>query len=331
MKPRAFLAPTAVVLAVLFAAFPAVAQDKPATPAAPPQVYDESADAAADIAAALAKAKQNNTRVLVQYGANWCGWCKLLDGLFKSDRQIARTLLYEYELVRVNVGRFDRHLEIADKYGPGGEKLRSLGIPYLTILDADGKVLLNQPTGELEQDKAHDPQKVLAVLDKWKADPRDARVILRDGLTRAAKENKRVFLHFGAPWCVWCHRLEDFLARPEIAKLMERDFVDLKIDIDRMTAGKDVDSEFRTEKGGIPWFAILDETGEKLATADGPEGNIGFPVKDAEIAHFIKMLAEGRRNLTDAELETIRTALTQNSEEILAEMEKRRTRTPSGD
>lgn len=39
-----------------------------------PPVYDESADAAADIAAALAAAETKHTRVLIQWGANWCGW-----------------------------------------------------------------------------------------------------------------------------------------------------------------------------------------------------------------------------------------------------------------
>ena len=38
-------------------------------------LYDESADAKQQIAAALAKAKRENRRVLIQWGGNWCSWC----------------------------------------------------------------------------------------------------------------------------------------------------------------------------------------------------------------------------------------------------------------
>ena len=38
-------------------------------------IYDKSADGAKQIADALAMAKKENQRVLLQFGANWCGWC----------------------------------------------------------------------------------------------------------------------------------------------------------------------------------------------------------------------------------------------------------------
>ena len=61
------------------------AQEKPAKPS----VYDEKADARADLKAALARAQKENKRVLVQWGANWCGWCIKLHDVFKSDKEIA--------------------------------------------------------------------------------------------------------------------------------------------------------------------------------------------------------------------------------------------------
>jgi thioredoxin-related protein len=316
-------------LAALFAltsfADLASAQDKPHAndPVDKPQVYDQSADANADITAALVRAKSDNTRVLVQYGANWCGWCVLLDGLCKSDRKIAHALLYEYELVKVDVDRFDKHMDVAAKYGPG-EKLKATGIPLLVVLDSSGKVLVNQETGSLEKGKAHDPEKVLAFLDKWKAEPRDARDVLKKGLAAAREQNKRVFLHFGAPWCAWCGRLDTFLARESITELMAVDYIDLKIDIDRMIHGKDLEKEFRKDDGGIPWYAILDADGNVLATADGPQGNIGFPVTQQEISHFITTIDGTRRNLNPEQVQSLRDALTENGNRILAEMNTRR-------
>src|SRR5690606_9625154 len=84
---------------------PAAAQ-KAAQPERSEPVYDESADAEAQIAGALAKAKKENRRVLIQWGANWCGWCNQLHDHMRADPEIRRKLLYEYDLVHVDIGKF---------------------------------------------------------------------------------------------------------------------------------------------------------------------------------------------------------------------------------
>lgn len=315
-----------LTLAALFATLAAAQEAKPTVPAAPirpagaasaspaqekparpEKVYDESADAKAQIDAAIKKARRDHSRVLVVYGGNWCGWCIKLHGLFKSDQDIAKMLKYEYRVVTVDIGRFDKHMDIAGKYEAD---LKKNGVPFLTVLDGDGKVVTNQDTGSLEEGEKHDPKKVAAFLDKNKAPAVDAEAELAAALSKAASDGKRVFLHFGAPWCVWCHRLEDFLARPEIEKLLARDFVDVKIDMDRMTNAKQVAQRYRKDlEGGIPWFAFLDQEGKPLATSDGPKVNIGYPAAPEEIAHFVKMLQTSKKNLTDADITAIEKAL----------------------
>jgi thioredoxin-related protein len=106
-------------------------------------VYNENADAKADIESALAAAKKENRRVLIQWGGNWCGWCILLHDCFKSDRDLAKTLKYEYDVVFVDIGKMEKNLELAEKYKA---EFKNSGVPYLTVLDADGKVLANQQT-----------------------------------------------------------------------------------------------------------------------------------------------------------------------------------------
>src|SRR5262245_55311848 len=100
MPMKAFALPV-LLLGSLFvtAARPMVTEENPA--AAP--VYDEKADAKADIAAALVRARRENRRVLIQWGANWCSWCKKLHALFGENADMSRKLLYEYDVVRVDV------------------------------------------------------------------------------------------------------------------------------------------------------------------------------------------------------------------------------------
>ena len=116
-----------------------------------------------------------------------------------------------------------------------------------------------------------------------------------------------------APWCGWCVRMDKFLARPEIAKILEKDYVVAKIDLTRMTGAEAVVAKIRKpgEGGGIPWFAFVDESGEILITSTKPGGgNIGFPVDpEKEIPHFVAMLKQTRAKISEADIEYLRAAL----------------------
>lgn len=303
----------AITLALAPPAFSQQAPGAPARQEAPPAIYDESADAKEQIADALANAKKNNRRVLIQWGANWCGWCHRLHALFEGEAAVKRTLSYEYDVVLVDIGKWDKHMDLASGYGAD---LASSGVPYLTILDADGKPLANQETGSLEEASGkfhHSPGKVTAFLTKHQAPYQDANVLLDKALARAKAEGKLAFVHFGAPWCGWCHRLEDWMAREDVAPILERAFVDLKIDVDRSegSTGKDLYAKLRQgPEGGIPWFAFLAGDGKTLATSTGEKGNVGFPYEDFEIAHFVEMLKA--TSLATEDVEKLRATLAES-------------------
>ena len=292
---------------------------KPATAAQPgtpgptkaekPKLYDVNADGKAQIAAAVAKAKKENRRVLVQWGGNWCGWCIRLNELMTSDAALKRELLYEYDVVHVDTGQpSGKNVDLAEKYGADVKKH---GFPFLTVLDADGKAIANQETASLEvkNDKGesagvkegHDAKKVVAFLKANEAKPAEAQGVIASGIAEARQSGKVVFLHFGAPWCVWCHRLEDWMARPEIAAILAKNFVDVKVDIDRMTGGKAEKGKYCPKEGGIPWFVFLSGEGATIATSEGPKGNVGFPAEAGEIAHFGEMLTKACPKMSEAD------------------------------
>jgi len=278
-------------------------------------VYDTKADAKEQIQTALRNARKENRRVLIQWGGNWCSWCLLLHKRFRTDPTLARELLYEYDVVHVDIGHVDKNMDLAKHYGAD---LKNHGVPFLTILDADGKALVNQPTDPFETHKdakggknGHDPKKLLTFLKTYEATPRVAQVVLSAGLAQAGQTGRLVFLHFGAPWCGWCHRLDDWLAKPEIVALMGKDFVDVKIDNERMKGGKEIFARYNPDSktGGIPWFVMLDADGKARANSTAAKGNVGFPATPEEIAHFVKMLKTCRRNLTDDDIAVLRRSL----------------------
>jgi protein disulfide-isomerase len=104
--------------------------------------YDEAADAKADIAAALAASPK--VPVLVVFGANWCGDCKMLDMAFKEGAS-APLIAKNYKVVKVDVARFTKNVDIADAYGVPLKK----GIPAIAVLGENGKAIYATAGGEL--------------------------------------------------------------------------------------------------------------------------------------------------------------------------------------
>jgi len=129
---------------------------------AKPNLYDESADGSKQIADALIVARNEHKHVLLQFGANWCGWCHKLHKLFETDQAIAEKLKANYVVVLIDVNK-GHNKDIDEKYGGPTRH----GLPVIVVLDADGKQLTTQDTGKLEEGDHHDPQKVMAFLKEW--------------------------------------------------------------------------------------------------------------------------------------------------------------------
>ena len=126
--------------------------------------YPEISRAEADVKAALAAAAKSGKRVLVDFGGNWCGDCKVLDINLKKPENAA-ILDSRYVLVHVNVGDkgIDSNFALAERYGIALKK----GVPALAVLDANGKVLYAQTQGEFADMRKMDPKSVNDFLVKW--------------------------------------------------------------------------------------------------------------------------------------------------------------------
>ena len=275
-------------------------------------IYMEDGKGLERVEQALVAAKRENKRVLLKIGGNWCPWCYKLHDLFRTDKAIAKILNDEYELVLLD-SKMDK--PAIEKWG-----ITPNAYPHLAVLDMAGKKVTEQETGSLEIGDKHDPNKVKAFLEKWKPAPLDANDVFTSALARAKKQEKRVFIRVGAPWCRWCKRLDAFLARPQIDAILKKDYVVVKIDQDRMKGAKDVIARIRKpgEGAGIPWFAFLDADGRILITSTKPgAGNIGFPADPkTDIPYFVQMLKTTRSKITDADLDVIAAELAKPAQDV---------------
>jgi uncharacterized protein YyaL (SSP411 family) len=91
-------------------------------------------DAQTRLADALARAKRENKRVLVEQSGAHCGWCDELATYLDRHRS-----LIEKDYVWIKIDRRFAHGEaVIEKLRPKAEG----GVPWMVILDSDGKPLI---------------------------------------------------------------------------------------------------------------------------------------------------------------------------------------------
>ena len=129
-----------------------------------PHLYDETADAKAEIAEAVKKAAAANQRVILMFGGNWCYDCHVLNAaLHEPDvAPAARNFI----VVHVDIGQDGKkNADLAQKYRIPLDK----GVPALAVLSKTGALLYSQQNGEFESARSMDPDDLVAFLNHWKA------------------------------------------------------------------------------------------------------------------------------------------------------------------
>jgi thiol-disulfide isomerase/thioredoxin len=109
------------------------------------------------------QAQGDHKRLLLVFGGNWCGDCQTLDKRF-HEPPAASIIGANFIVIHVDIGRADKNLDLAKKYGIPLEK----GVPAIAVLESDGALIYSQRNGEFEPATRMDPQVFIDFLNKWK-------------------------------------------------------------------------------------------------------------------------------------------------------------------
>ncbi len=131
--------------------------------AAAQSVYDEKADAEAQIRAAVEAASKNRKNIVLDFGGNWCFDCHVLDEQMRRP-ELAPLIEANYIVVHIDVGRFDKNLRIAERYHVPLKK----GVPALAVLDSKGKLLYAQEEGQFEDARHLSRESIREFFEKWR-------------------------------------------------------------------------------------------------------------------------------------------------------------------
>lgn len=90
-----------------------------------------------------------------------------------------------------------------------------------------------------------------------------------DAFDEASRTDKLVLLDLFAPWCHWCHVMDDTTySDPAVIRIVNEEFIPVRVDIDQRP-----DISERYNRGGFPTTAFLSDRGESIwgATYVPPE------------------------------------------------------------
>lgn len=129
-----------------------------------PYPYNEEANADQEVAKAKARAKAAGKLLLIDLGGNWCADCRILAGV-RARPEVKAFVDRHYEVVEVDVGRFNKNLQIPARYGVT-QKLP--GVPALLIVDPRTDKLLDRDKYAALADARHmTPQALADWLAQW--------------------------------------------------------------------------------------------------------------------------------------------------------------------
>ncbi|PPT91633.1 thioredoxin family protein [Xanthomonas theicola] len=123
--------------------------------------FDPARDPANDLETAEVEAKRGGKRILLDVGGEWCSWCHILDAFIEGDAELRSFRDANYVWVKVNYSDDDKNEAFLAQY----PKIESY--PHLLVLDANGKLLHSQFTGELEKGEGYDRKKFFDFLKQW--------------------------------------------------------------------------------------------------------------------------------------------------------------------
>jgi thiol-disulfide isomerase/thioredoxin len=129
----------------------------------PEHPYDENLAAAKAVDAAFARARKTGKRVMIVMGGNWCPDCRILAGIMALPA-MKGFLAAHFEIVAVDIGRFDKNLDVPARFGITG---RLAGVPAILVAAPDGTLVNRSAVTAFADARSMAPQAIADRLAAW--------------------------------------------------------------------------------------------------------------------------------------------------------------------
>ena len=247
-------------------------------------------------AEALAKAKKENKKLMVDCYTLWCGPCRYMTKNVFPDENLGKFMNENFVCLQLDM-----------EHGEGPECNKTFKVkayPTFIFFDADGKEM-NRFEGMAMQDefqkrcerilkgeapisqedaqksKQEDKKQQTAekdtIIDEGKGVSfiKGSEVRFADVLAQAKRENKRVLVDFWATWCHACMQMNKTTFRDtRVGNMMNYSFVNYAVDVDHDADAKELVEKFNVK--AFPTYLILNPDGTEYNRIVGSNRVEGF-------------------------------------------------------
>lgn len=247
-------------------------------------------------AQALAKAKKENKKLMVDCYTLWCGPCRYMaTNIFPNDT-LGAYMNEHFVCMKLDM-----------EHGEGPERNKTFQVeayPTFIFFDADGKEMSRfegmamqddfqkrcerilkgeAPISkeDIQKEKQEEKQQRVAekdtIIDEGKGVNfiKGSEVRFADVLAQAKRENKRVLVDFWATWCHACMQMNKTTFRDtRVGNMMNYAFVNYAVDVDHDADAKELVEKFNIK--AFPTYLILNPDGTEYNRIIGNNTVEGF-------------------------------------------------------
>ncbi len=129
-----------------------------------------------------------------------------------------------------------------------------------------------------------------------KFDPqRNAEQDLALAVKEASQKGKRIILDVGGEWCIWCHRIDEFIkADKDITKFLDDNYILMKVNYSKENKNEDFLSRYPKIEG-YPHFFVLNNDGSLIHSQNTGELEHEKSYSKEKMMTFLKKWAPVRK------------------------------------
>ena len=243
-------------------------------------------------AQALAKAKKENKKLMVDCYTLWCGPCRFMAKNVFPDEKLGKFMNEHFVCMQLDM-----------EHGEGPERNKTFQVeayPTFIFFDADGKEMSRfegmamqddfqkrcerilkgeAPISkeDIQKEKQHRVAEKDTIIDEGKGVNfiKGSEVRFADVLAQAKRENKRVLVDFWATWCHACMQMNKTTFRDtRVGNMMNYSFVNYAVDVDHDADAKKLVEKFNIK--AFPTYLILNPDGTEYNRIIGSNTVEGF-------------------------------------------------------
>lgn len=114
---------------------------------------------------------------------------------------------------------------------------------------------------------------------------------VKDAVIEAERSNRRIILDVGGNWCIWCHRIDNFIdENKDLSGLLHKNFIVVKINYSPENKNEKFLSQY-PKIPGYPHFFVLDEKGNLIHSQDTGKLEKGKGYDKGKFIAFVKKWA----------------------------------------